>query len=411
MEPLAVLNFAPKPPVFLARADIFAKPLVRAILTFLKILPVYRIRDGQSNLGKNSEIFDRSRDVLLDGFPLCLMAEGRHNDRHHLLPMGKGMFRIAGETQLMLGEHPLYIVPTGIDFDEYERPYSNLVVNIGKPIPVQPYMNDFRENEPVALNAMRADLAKALSPLMHDIRNEEYYDEIYTLCNILNPTIRQRDALADTAWNRFNTRRSISLRLDDAAAKSDDSGSFHKLMETTRNYQALCRKLKIRESVPASHWSLTATLLASTAVAALLAAFVALPPVRWCVLFLLLCYPIMLLPTNLITRRLIADSQFRSSVNFGIRFFFSIIYTIIISIVIACCNGLWMSRLADIGPWWGLVAVALAHVEAVCAPTIVNAFKALGNNIRLWWLRLTRKATTTQLDNSLKAAIDGYNAL
>ena len=45
--------------------------------------------------------------------------------------MGKGMFRIAGETQQKLGDHPLYIVPTGIDFDEYERPYSNLVVNIG----------------------------------------------------------------------------------------------------------------------------------------------------------------------------------------------------------------------------------------------------------------------------------------
>ena len=154
MEPLAVLNFAPKPPVFLARADIFAKPVIRAILTFLKILPVYRIRDGQENLTKNNDIFDHSRDVLLDGYPLCLMAEGRHNDRHHLLPLGKGMFRIAGETQVKLGKHPLFIVPTGIDFDEYERPYSNLVVNIGKPIPVQPFMETYRDNEPVALNRM-----------------------------------------------------------------------------------------------------------------------------------------------------------------------------------------------------------------------------------------------------------------
>ena len=61
MEPLAVLNFAPKPPVFLARADIFAKPVIRAILTFFKILPVYRQRDGQRNLDKNNAIFDLSR--------------------------------------------------------------------------------------------------------------------------------------------------------------------------------------------------------------------------------------------------------------------------------------------------------------------------------------------------------------
>ena len=144
MEPLAVLNIAPKPPVFLARADIFKKPTFRAILTFLKIMPVYRIRDGQDQLGRNREVFDRCRDVLVDGFPLCLMAEGRHNNRHHLLPLGKGMFRIAGEAQLALGDHPLYIVPTGIDFDEYEQPYSNLVVNIGRPIAVHLFAEDAR---------------------------------------------------------------------------------------------------------------------------------------------------------------------------------------------------------------------------------------------------------------------------
>ena len=155
MEPLAVLCFSPTPPVFLARADIFRRPTLRAILTFLKIMPVYRIRDGQESLGKNQEIFDRCRDVLLDGYPLCLMAEGRHNNRHSLLPLRKGMFRIAGETQLALGEKPLYIVPTGIDFDDYERPYSNLVVNIGKPIPVQPFMETYRDNEAQALNQMR----------------------------------------------------------------------------------------------------------------------------------------------------------------------------------------------------------------------------------------------------------------
>ena len=70
-----------------------------------------------------------------------------------------------------LGDHPLYIVPTGIDFDEYEQPYSKVVVNIGAPIPLQPFMDTYRDNEPVALNQMRDALAKALLPQMHDIRN------------------------------------------------------------------------------------------------------------------------------------------------------------------------------------------------------------------------------------------------
>lgn len=395
MEPLAVLNFAPKPPVFLARADIFENPTIRAILTFLKILPVYRIRDGQSNLAKNNDIFDRSRDVLLDGFPLCLMAEGRHNDRHHLLPMGKGMFRIAGETQLKLGDHPLYIVPTGIDFDDYERPYSNLVVNIGKPIPVQPFMEDFRNNEPVALNAMRESLTAALLPLMHDIRNEEYYDEIYTLCKVLNRKVRKEKGMRNTPWNRFLVRQEISHRLDKEAAEGGER--FQTLIANTRKYMEQCRKLRIGRRVIPDHWSLPVTLLATLPLLLLIAGVIWVAPVRWLFFFWLICYPIPLIPTHLITKKIIKDSQFRSSVNFGIRFLVSILYVFVIGLVMACCGGAWMSRLADIGVWWGVIAIGVGHLGAILAGPTVNSLKATLRNLLYWWKRLTRRKAMKEI--------------
>lgn len=404
MEPLAVLNFAPKPPVFLARADIFENPTIRAILTFLKILPVYRIRDGQSNLSKNNDVFDRSRDVLLDGYPLCLMAEGRHNNRHHLLPMGKGMFRIAGETQQKLGDHPLYIVPTGIDFDEYERPYSNLVVNIGKPIPVQPFMKDFCDNEPVALNEMRTALSTALSPLMHDIRDEEHYDEIFTLCNVLNSMVRRSEGKKNTAWNRFRVRQEISLKLDRRSAEKDSK--FDTLMSETRAFRQQCQRLRLRETLVHDHWSLLSTALAFLFVAAAVAAIVCEPLVRYVFLFFLLCYPMSVLPTHLLVRKLIADSQFRSSVNFGIRFLLSIVYTIVISIVIACCGGMWMKNIADLGAWWGLVAVAVAHFGALVTGPLTNGLKAILSNVRYWWLRLVKGKKMKALGDQYKRLAD-----
>ena len=377
MEPLAVLNFAPKPPVFLARADIFEKPAIRAILTFLKILPVYRIRDGQSNLSKNNDIFDRSRDVLLDGFPLCLMAEGRHNNRHHLLQMGKGMFRIAGETQLKLGDHPLYIVPTGIDFDEYERPYE-----------------------------MREALSTALSPLMHDIRDEEHYEEIFTLCNVLNREVRHREGLKNSAWNRFLVRQKISRELDRRA--EEHNADFDTLMSDTRSYQQQCRRLRLRERMEADHWNVAATILSLIPIAALLAGVIALPPVRWIFFFWLICYPIPFLPTHLLTKKLIGDSQFRSSVNFGIRLILSIIYAIVIGIVMACTGGAWMSNLADIGAWWGLIAVALLHIEAILAGPTVNALKAIGRNMRYWWLRIVRCKKMKALNDSYRKLVGSF---
>ena len=400
MEPLAVLNVAPKPPVFLARADIFRKPVLKAILTFLKIMPVYRIRDGQDQLGRNKEIFDRCRDVLLDGFPLCLMAEGRHNNRHHLLNMGKGMFRIAGETQQQLGSHPLFIVPTGIDFDEYERPYSNLVVNIGKPIPVQPFMDEYRDNEPVALNRMRDTLAEALMPLMHDIRNEEHYEEIMTLCNVLNKEMRRREGLRNNAWNRFLMRQKIARQMDGLAADGD-SGTFSTLTTNARALRGMCQRLHLDEKTVSEHWSLAATMLSVAAIALIIAILNLSPLTFYIFLFCLMCYPIPLLPTHLITKKTIADPQFRSSVNFGIRFVLSIIYAIVIGIVIACNGGFWMSRMADLGAWWGAIAIAVVHLEARLAGPVISLLRSILLNCRYWLLRLIKGRTMHKISEAL----------
>ncbi|MBQ5481916.1 MAG: 1-acyl-sn-glycerol-3-phosphate acyltransferase, partial [Bacteroidales bacterium] len=46
MDPLSVLAMNREQMVFVARADIFKKPVIRKILTFFKIMPINRVRDG-----------------------------------------------------------------------------------------------------------------------------------------------------------------------------------------------------------------------------------------------------------------------------------------------------------------------------------------------------------------------------
>ena len=64
MDALAVLFTHKCQPVFLARADIFKRRIIASILYFMKILPVYRIRDGFSSLKSNDEIFHKTIDVI-----------------------------------------------------------------------------------------------------------------------------------------------------------------------------------------------------------------------------------------------------------------------------------------------------------------------------------------------------------
>jgi len=49
MDPLALACTNPYQSVWLARADIFKSKAASRFLIFLKLLPVYRIRDGQTN--------------------------------------------------------------------------------------------------------------------------------------------------------------------------------------------------------------------------------------------------------------------------------------------------------------------------------------------------------------------------
>ena len=440
MEPMAMLAVLPSRIVFLARADIFQKPAARAFLTFLKILPVYRIRDGKSSLAKNEEIFAKSKQVLLSRVPLCMMAEGRHNDRHQLLPLVKGMFRIAGETQRELGDTPLYIVPTGIDFDHYEHPYSNLVINIGKPIPVLPFMEQFEADEPVALNQMRERLAVALKQQMHHVESKENYEEVYALCHILNRSWRKRKHRCNTAWNRFITRCEIAQhfnkstnqpstpqttqQLNNSTFNPSNNSTTQQLNNSTtqpstppttqqinkstnqqinpqplqlsRTYLDICQRLHLDLHAATDPWHPLWTLTATAAVAAAVTATALFQPVREALLWILLCNPLILIPTHLLVKKLIKDPQFRSSVNYGIRLVLSLLYTIVITVVMCCTRGI----------GWGALALATA-VAVARANAIIHPFlRRWLQNLQRGWLHLTHRSDMRQLRQLEKALID-----
>ncbi|MBR5056166.1 MAG: 1-acyl-sn-glycerol-3-phosphate acyltransferase, partial [Bacteroidales bacterium] len=95
MDPLAVLIMKHEPVVFVARADIFSKPAIAKILNFLKIMPINRIRDGLRSVAHTAEAIDKSIEVLNNGTKFCILSEGTHRPMHSLLPIGKGIARVA----------------------------------------------------------------------------------------------------------------------------------------------------------------------------------------------------------------------------------------------------------------------------------------------------------------------------
>jgi len=187
MDALAVLFTHKGQPVFLARADIFKRKLIATILYFLKILPVYRIRDGYSTLKANDEIFLKTIDVLKHKNGLVILPEGDHVGFRRLRQLKKGICRVAFQadeaTDFSL---KIKIIPIGIEYSNYTRFRQVLTVVYGKPIEVSEYCLLYRENHEKALNELRTRISSEMKRLMVHIESEDDYEAIDELRSIIN---------------------------------------------------------------------------------------------------------------------------------------------------------------------------------------------------------------------------------
>lgn len=140
MDPMVALLLSKDPIAFGARSDIFANPRIGRILRWLRIVPIARERNGLSEVAKNLDTFEEISDCLAHEVPFCLYAEGTHRPERGMLPVKKGIFRIARLAHEELGK-PVKIVPIGADYEYFFRGQGRLAVRIGEPLEISEAFN------------------------------------------------------------------------------------------------------------------------------------------------------------------------------------------------------------------------------------------------------------------------------
>lgn len=181
MDPMVLLSSSSIRKVFVARADIFKKNWARKALTFLKVMPIYRIRDGFDAVKHNNESIAQATGVILDGVPFIIYPEATHRPKHSLLKLSKGIFHIAESAIAQSPEgKPVYIQPIGIEYGDYFRFRNTVLVRFGKPLNVTEFMKEnSSEPEPVLLLKLREILTASLAEQIVYIPDDEDYDAIW----------------------------------------------------------------------------------------------------------------------------------------------------------------------------------------------------------------------------------------
>lgn len=259
IDALAILTIRKWQPVFLARADVFKSSTLVKILTFLKILPVYRIRDGYQNLSLNDDIFRKTLDVLKNHNGIGILPEGNHCGQRRLRPLKKGIARIAFQAEdASNNELKIHIIPVGLNYSNYVNLRSHLLIRLGKPIDISKHLELYRQNPALAYNALIEDLEVGMKAEMIQIDDEAFYEEYEILREIITTAYLKEKKLPKNRNSQFEFDKKMIAAVD--KHKSDNNSQFQTLMADVKVYSNLVKEsglnLKSVQTTALKLWSL-----------------------------------------------------------------------------------------------------------------------------------------------------------
>ena len=173
LDPLLLATHTRLNPWFLTRAAVFVNPFISKVLNYIRMLPVYRVRDGFSTIQQNHQTFEATFDVLRNNGTVVIFAEGSHSLTRNLRPLSKGFTRMAFGLKEKFPELEPVIFPVSIGFSAHKRSGSTIRITFGKAIPV-----DMPHSQSGKLTK---SVEKALKSMMVDLPDEGYPETLQTL--------------------------------------------------------------------------------------------------------------------------------------------------------------------------------------------------------------------------------------
>lgn len=319
MDALVLLASNNARKVFIARGDIFKNPFVAKILNFLRILPIFRIRNGVAAVRQNDDSLNKAVDVIHDHVDLYIFPEGTHRTKHSLMRMGKGLFHIAIDANKQFGkDSPIYIIPTAIEYGDYFRFRSTAMINFGNPINVTEFLsNTTEENEAVTINQLKEKLGEEISKLFTYIPDDEDYDAIWEIVKMKNEK-RAGGLYKKMLRNRATVDKVLELKNDKPEEAKD-------LFERVIDFAEKRKQQKISVTSVAKKYPLINSLWKFAVLCIGLPYYIASAAIN---------FPIWL--TTLIIRGKLKDPAFGNTVSYGVWFVLFPIIFIVGTILLFC---------------------------------------------------------------------------
>lgn len=174
---------------FLTRASVFKNPIVASLLKGLRMIPVYRVRDGFSTVKNNKTVFKHCSKLLHQNQAIALFPEGNHHINRTVRPLSKGFTRIIAETLKQYPQTELKLIPVGFNYRNATTYPDSVLLNFGMPIAIHSQKTNSLNKMPLVV---KNQVFEALCELTTHIPNAQYKQTLSWLesmeVDFLNPT-------------------------------------------------------------------------------------------------------------------------------------------------------------------------------------------------------------------------------
>lgn len=184
---------------FLTRASVFNKPRVAKLLKSLRMIPVYRVRDGWNTISNNAEIFKSCSKLLNNNEAVSLFPEGNHSLNRTVRPLSKGFTRIVFETLESYPDTNLQLIPLGLNYKNPEKYPDSVSLFFGKTIAAKQFLLEDKHDSVLKLKTV---LQERISELTTHIPKENYAESL-TKLNELNVDFLKPKTVNSLIKNNF----------------------------------------------------------------------------------------------------------------------------------------------------------------------------------------------------------------
>lgn len=249
MDSLAFVNQKNTQVWQLARGDAWKGKFLTYVFDIFHMLPIWRESDGENidTKLKNEPTFNACYDLLAKNAMIGIYPEGNCINEEHIRPLKKGICRIAfGAMEKYNFDIDIQIIPVGISYTGAEKFKKWQFMNVGQPISVKKYEEQYKHNPGQAILHLKEEIEAGMRETVVHIKKGPFQKDIERIAQMTARDFIISNRMKFDPESKVYKEKEMVAKLERVA--HEQPGEMQQLADEYQAYEKLRNEHRFREN-------------------------------------------------------------------------------------------------------------------------------------------------------------------